>query len=112
MITTQNELKDYLDSRNIKIYERFAAKEYSFLVYYIDNKSNTTVFKDIVPTPEASLRKFPQISKETKLPISDFDIVLIGCFNERTKEFTNLDIDLDYHIYFTDEEKTEEKTEE
>lgn len=104
-ISSQEELKEYLDSRDIKIYERFARTNYSFLIYYFDNKSNTVVFKDIVTTPEVSLRKFPQISNETKLPVTDFDIVLKGCLNEQTNEYINMDMDLDYHIYFKDEDK-------
>lgn len=112
MITNQEQLKDLLDSLDLKIYDRFIKHDYNFLVFYFDNKSNTVVFKDIVRTPEQSIRKFPEISKQTKLPVSDFDIVLVGCYIADEDKYISINTDLDYHIYFTDEEKNENDSKE
>lgn len=105
MIGSEEELKDYLDSIGVKIYDRFQKNQYSFLVYYYDNKSNTIVYRDIAPTPIASIRGFPKISETSKLPVKDFDIILYGIVDETNEAFIPTNKELDYHIYFKDEDK-------
>ena len=105
-IKTIDELNEFLKENQISAQERYNKKDYTFLIYYFDNKSNIAIYKDVSPSIETSIRGLPKISKQATIPVQDIDIVLRGVVDETNQEFKFLNKDLDYHIYFKDEEKT------
>lgn len=108
-IKSVEELRSFLKENGIHAEERFNHREYTFLVYFFDNKSNIAIFKDVSPNVEVSIRGLPNISKKAQIPVNDIDIVLRGCVDEQNQEFKFLNADLDYHIYFTDEPEEKSK---
>ena len=100
---------EFLKENHISAQERYNKKDYTFLIYYFDNKSNMAIYKDVSPTIETSIRGLPKISKQAAIPVADIDLVLRGVVDESNQEFKFFNKDLDYHIYFTEEEKPSEK---
>lgn len=108
-IENVEELRSLLEEKGIHAEERFNKHEYTFLIYYFDNKSNTAIYKDVTPTVEVSIRGLPKISKQAQIPVNDIDIFLRGCVDEQNQEFKFINVDLDYHIYFKDEPEEKSK---